>query len=75
MLGLGRQDKIPLNVEKAFRYRLARYFEINLPDGFEDAPLALITAPTGGATVDAEARAAVNTVITRLENLGLVLPN
>lgn len=34
-----------------------------------------ITAPTGGATVDAESRAAINAIITRLEELGLVVPN
>jgi hypothetical protein len=43
-----------------------------------DAPLApgaAVTAPTGGATVDAEARTAINTVITRLETLGLIEAN
>lgn len=34
-----------------------------------------ITAPTGGATTDAEARAAINSVITVLEAFGLVAPN
>lgn len=36
---------------------------------------AAIPAPAGGATVDAEARAAVNLLITRLESFGLVAPN
>ena len=43
-----------------------------------DAPLtpgAAVTAPTGGSTVDAEARTAINAVITRLEALGLIAPN
>jgi hypothetical protein len=34
-----------------------------------------ITAPTGGATVDAEARTAINAVITLLEAFGLATPN
>jgi hypothetical protein len=34
-----------------------------------------ITAPTGGGTVDAEARTAINAVITALEAFGLVTPN
>jgi len=32
---------------------------------------AAITAPTGGATIDAEARTAINTIRTRLTTLGL----
>lgn len=39
------------------------------------APGAAVTAPTGGSTVDAESRAAINLIITRLEVLGLVVPN
>lgn len=34
-----------------------------------------ITAPTGGATTDAEARTAINAIITVLEQFGLVAPN
>lgn len=34
-----------------------------------------ITAPTGGATQDAEARTAINSIITVLETFGLVGPN
>lgn len=34
-----------------------------------------ITAPTGGATVDAESRTAINAIITALEAHGLVLEN
>lgn len=36
---------------------------------------AAITAPAGGATVDAEARTAINAVITVLEQFGLVAAN
>jgi len=34
-----------------------------------------ITAPTGGATTDAEARTAINAVITALEAHGLIETN
>lgn len=36
------------------------------------APQEAITAPTGGATIDAEARTAINSLISRLQNLGLI---
>lgn len=36
---------------------------------------AAVAAPTGGATVDAEARTAINAIITVLEQFGLVEPN
>lgn len=38
-------------------------------------PLPLVSAPVGGATIDAEARAAINTVITRLETIKIIRPN
>jgi hypothetical protein len=43
--------------------------------GTAAARQSAITAPTGGATVDAEARTAINAVITALEAFGLVTPN
>lgn len=36
---------------------------------------AAITAPTGGVTVDAEARTAINSIISALEAHGLVADN
>lgn len=36
---------------------------------------ASVTAPSGGAIQDAEARTALNAVITRLETLGAIAPN
>lgn len=35
---------------------------------------AAIADPTGGATVDAEARTAINAIIAALENAGIVAP-
>lgn len=37
-----------------------------------DAPLAAVAAPTGGATVDAEARTAINAIRARLVSLGFI---
>lgn len=39
------------------------------------APRNAITAPTGGGTQDAEARTAINSIITTLEELGFIKPN
>ena len=39
------------------------------------AQKSAITAPTGGATTDAEARTAINSIITVLEQFGLVAAN
>lgn len=33
---------------------------------------AAVTAPTGGSTVDAESRAAITSLISRLQALGLI---
>lgn len=38
----------------------------------ENAPRNAISDPTGGATVDAQARTAIIAVITALEDLGLI---
>lgn len=67
-------SSIPFNVEQAFRARL-RDLVLDVPSALADAPLGSITAPSGGLTIDSEARTAINTVITRLESLGLVNPN
>lgn len=65
---------IPYEVDQAFRQRF-RDIILDIPDELQDAPLDPISAPTGGLTVDTEARNAINTIITRLESLGLVNPN
>lgn len=66
-------ETIPYEVDSAFRARFQTI--LNLPDGFEDAPLTAITSPSGGGTQDSQARTAIDTIITRLEDLGLILPN
>lgn len=37
--------------------------------------LPAITSPTSGGTVDAQARAAIDSIITTLENLGFIIEN
>lgn len=65
---------ISFETEQAFRQRLLDLFP-NLPEGFDTAPLTAITAPTGGAVVDSQARTAINLIITAMEDLGLLNPN
>lgn len=65
---------IPFEVEQAIRARINNLL-VNLPAGLFTAPLNSITEPTGGGTADVQARASIVTIITRLEELGLVDPN
>jgi hypothetical protein len=53
-------------------YLNAKRFGLNItPAAIQSA----ITAPTGGGTQDAEARTAINSIITALETFGFVTPN
>jgi hypothetical protein len=66
---------IPKPVEDAMRDRLRidRFEQVLvLPDGLFNAPLSSVTPAAGGATVDTQARTAVNTIIARLQSLGLI---
>lgn len=38
-------------------------------------PLASVSSPSGGPTIDSQARSAIDTIITRLETLGLIQSN
>ena len=41
-------------------------------DAIINAPQDAVTAPTGGTTVDTEARTAINDMITKLQTLGIL---
>lgn len=69
---LQRHDTIPKPVGDAFSYRLNIRKLKELPDALALAPLAGISDPSGGATIDAEARSAIALIISRLEDLGLI---
>lgn len=69
---------ISFEVDSAFRSRFGidRLLSSDeLPTGFSSAPLTAVTAPSGGLTVDSAARTAINEIITRLEDLGLIAAN
>lgn len=74
---LNNSTTIPYDTEQALRERLRINDLSSLLNliGLFTAPLSSITAPTGGVTQDAEARTAINTIITRLESLDLVEDN
>lgn len=48
---------------------------LGIPSQLQQAPLGSVGAPSGGLTVDSEARSAINSLISRLEDLGLINPN
>lgn len=41
----------------------------------DSAPQSAITSPSGGVTIDSQARTAIDAIITALENLNLVEEN
>lgn len=63
-------------VKRPARREIAvRTTTLRVGTGAQASRASAITAPTGGGTVDAESRTAINAVITVLENFGLVTPN
>lgn len=74
VMSLTSSTTIPFEIDNAFRKRLSNMI-IDVPSELSAAPLTAITAPTGGLTEDSQARTAINTIITRLETLGLLIPN
>lgn len=70
MRNMRRESSIPFEVDGAIKRRLDTRYLLKL-----QAPLAAITAPSGGATVDSAARTAINSIITRMEDLKFIDPN
>lgn len=73
---LNRSATIPFLIDRAFRNRfeLDKYPIVaqSVAQGLATAPLATIADPAGGATIDSQARSAINTLIDRLQALGLI---
>lgn len=46
--------------------------KLQADEALVNAPQAAVTPPTGGATQDAEARTAINDIITKLQALNLL---
>lgn len=63
---------IPFEVDKAFRERLGITPLNRIPIALQNAPLSTIADPSGGLTVDSQSRAAIGTIIDRLQALGLI---
>lgn len=70
MQSMKNYGSLPYDVDQAMKRRLDPHY---LAQG--DMPLAAVTAPSGGMTVDSEARTAINSVITRLESAGILQEN
>ena len=73
---LNASATIPFKVHKAFenRFQILRFPVLaqSVKTALESAPYATISDPAGGATIDSQARTAINTLIDRLQSLGLI---
>lgn len=56
---------IPFDVGEAFKAR-------SNVGNLSSAPLGTVTSPSGGVTVDSQSRAAIGSIISRLQSLGLI---
>lgn len=64
--------------EKFRQHRHTGTDSVKLDIDFDDLTIvkkASVSSPTGGATIDSQARAAIDSIITRLEQLGLIEEN
>ena len=78
MQSLKNSATIPYEIDASFRDRFITNLvlsDFGVPNDIANAPRTAVTAPSGGGTQDAEARTAINSVITKLEELGLVEEN
>lgn len=78
MQALKSSTTIPYEVDGAFRARLLGTLTVSrlgLPVNLVNAPRSAISAPSGGAIQDTQARTTINDIITALEELGLVTAN
>lgn len=63
---------VPRPPEKA---QVVKATTLRVGTGTPAARQSAITSPTGGATIDSQSRAAIDSIITVLEAFGLVTPN
>lgn len=68
MQNLKADSRIPFDVAEAFKLRVG----LDVPEGLTNAPVAAVSNPSGGATIDSQARAAIVSVIAALQTTGLM---
>lgn len=66
---LNAASSIPFDIGEAFKIRTGVK---DFPQELKNAPAATVADPAGGATSDGQARTAINSIIDRLQELGLI---